>query len=101
MARSVLARRGFELSVFLLFLSLSSSFTIMPLYASSNAGEDQTDIAPGTLLIRHMNIMVEKFPGIDEKRTQVQEQLEDGKMMPHEACSNCHIRGQSSGTSGP
>jgi len=43
-----------------------------------------------------MNIMVEKFPGMDEKRTQVQEQLANGKM-PHEACSNCHIKGRGSG----
>ncbi|MDY6990738.1 MAG: hypothetical protein SWQ30_22075 [Thermodesulfobacteriota bacterium] len=84
--------------VFLLFALLSISLTMAQAYANSDAGGGKSDMATETLR-RHINLMAGRFPGLDEKKGQVEEQLANGKM-PHEACSNCHIKEEGSGAGG-
>jgi len=88
----------FNMLVFLLFVLLSVAFTMNPSYADFDTDGGQTDRTTETL-IRHMNIVTGRFPEMDGKKAQVQEQLANGKR-PHEACSHCHIKGQDSGSAG-
>jgi hypothetical protein len=98
MGKRISTKVFLKLSPFLLSVPLLVSLTMSPVSANANSGGDQTDTATETL-IRHMNLMVEKFPEMEGKKAQVQEQLSNGKM-PHEACSHCHIKGESHGSAG-
>jgi hypothetical protein len=76
--------------VLVLFALLSISLTMYPSSISADSSGDQTGVVTETL-IRHMNIMVEKFPEMEGKKALVQEQLSNGKM-PRQACFHCHIQ---------
>lgn len=75
---------------FLFMLSLIC-LTVMPVTADAESSGNAIDMARDSV-IRHMNIMRQKFPEIDEKVRQTEEELSSGAMSPLRACSNCHIQ---------
>lgn len=98
MGRLKLPGAVLNMLVFPLFVLLSVALTMSSLYADFDTDGTQKDRTTETLM-RHMNIVTGKFPEMDGKKTQVQEQLANGKT-PHEACSHCHIQGQDSRPAG-
>ena len=97
MGRTTLAKRPLK-SALLLSLLLLVTLTLTPLYGTLRSEEGNVDTAEATLT-KHMDIMIQQFPEMEGKKTQVQEQLANGKM-PHEACSHCHIKQGGSASAG-
>jgi hypothetical protein len=85
-------------SVPFLSLLLLATLILAQSYGTLASERGSPDTAEAALK-RHMALMVQKFPEIEGKRAQVQEELAKGKM-PHEACSHCHIKGNASQPSG-
>ncbi len=75
---------------FLFMLSLIC-LTVMPVTADAESSGNAIDMARDSV-IRHMNIMGQKFPEINQKVLQLEEDLTNGVVSPQQSCSNCHIQ---------
>jgi hypothetical protein len=76
----------------LLSLIVLVSLTLVPVYAkldSEKEKKDKPDKAVANVL-RHMEKMEKKFPKINGKKKQVEEELGNGTVTPFGSCSRCH-----------
>lgn len=100
MAKITLAKHFSKLPTFLPSLLLLISLTVTPLYAIAGTNGDNIDTAI-SMIRTHMEKVKQGNPaisGIDERARQTEERLRAGTISLKEACSNCHIRGDSKPT---
>ncbi|MBW1744412.1 MAG: hypothetical protein JRI70_03735 [Deltaproteobacteria bacterium] len=96
MRKMNLLKHFMKLLTFLLSLMVVVSLTLVPVYAkldSEKEKKDKPDKAAAKVL-RHMEKMEKKFPKINGKKKQVEEELDNGTVTPFGSCSRCHTPAQ-------
>jgi hypothetical protein len=76
--------------VFFVFLTLSSAHAKLD---SDENKKDKSEKAAAKVM-RHMEKMEKKFPKIQGKKKEVEEELSNGSLTPFGACSRCHVMEQ-------
>ena len=91
MRKTVLRNHVLKLPALIISLLSLISLGIGPVNAGLGSEGQKLNTAKD-MVIRHMDAMRQRFPEIDEKVRQTEEELSSGAMSPLRACSNCHIQ---------
>ena len=93
MEKKFLSKCFLKSTTFLLSMLVLISLKMSPIYAELNSDNDKSDKAAARVS-SHMEKMKQKCPGINGKKKQIEEKLNNGTMRPEDACSHCHTKGR-------